>query len=217
MVVAPALIPTTRPPVTLATLPAEELHVPPPVASLRMSDEPVHTTNVPVALVIAEGAGLTVIGVVMLQPVASDVKVMVAVPTALPVTVPPASIEAVAEGALAHVPGALASESTVVPKRHTPELPLIGEGNRLTVIEVEVEQPPGTVTLTVPEPPGVDPPVTIPVEGSTVTSPVEDHVPPGVPSDSVMVLPGHTDTRPTIGVGGTVMVTEPVTEQVPTV
>lgn len=57
-------------------------------------------------------------------------------------------------------------------------------------------------------------PVTTPVDGFTVAMPGEvlDHVPPGVASFKVIVLPAHTAEGPEIGCSG-FTVTEVVTRQ----
>ena len=60
------------------------LHVPPTLASASVLHRPTHTLVVPV---IGEGSGVTVTTIELLQPVPSDV-VMVVVPVATPVTTP---------------------------------------------------------------------------------------------------------------------------------
>jgi len=62
----PADTPETTPDASIDAVVAAVLHVPPPVASERLTDAVSHTVVGPV---IAEGSGLTVTSVVTVQPV----------------------------------------------------------------------------------------------------------------------------------------------------
>lgn len=132
--VTPAATPVTTPveEPTVAIDPLPLLHVPPAVASVRLDVEPAHASVVPE---IPTGNGLTVIGVVVIQPV-PIVYVIVALPVATPVTTPPVLTIAVAISLLLHAPPAVASVTLVVKPRHTFPLPVIAAGNGLMVTGV---------------------------------------------------------------------------------
>ena len=141
MIVA-VLVVATTPPVTtpvvnptLAIPVALLLHVPPP-ASLNVVVKPEHTLSVPN---IAVGNGFTVTTVVIIQPVAVNVYVIVPVPTDTPVTIPVALTVAVP--VLFQVPPPVASDNDVVSPKHTLVFPSIAVGNGLTVTSAVMIQP----------------------------------------------------------------------------
>jgi hypothetical protein len=113
----------------VATPAVPEVQVPPP-ASVRETESPGQTLPSPET---DEGNGLTVIPAVVLQPVTGRVYVTVAVPEAMPDTIPEAEpIEAVPEGLAAHVPPP-ASLRVIDDPEHTEVAPDIAEGIGFTV------------------------------------------------------------------------------------
>jgi hypothetical protein len=112
MLVVPADSPFTTPVVVLIrAVPGRLLaHVPPVGVLLSVDVLPTHTTGDPI---INPGSGLIVTVVVVRQPV-GRVYVMLAVPAAMPVTMPAASIVATAVLLLFHVPPVLVVLSVVV-------------------------------------------------------------------------------------------------------
>jgi len=84
----------------------------------------------------------------------------------------------------------------VVAPWHTLSVPVIAGGAAFTVMIWEAAHPVGKVYLISDVPPVVETPVTVPVvpEPATVADDVVTllHVPPTVPSDKVVVAPGHT-------------------------
>lgn len=129
-------MPELAPTVAIPVLPLAQV---PPPASLKVVFDATQTLSVPV---IAPGSGLTVTGVVAVQPVDVKVKVIVAVPEATPVTTPvPETTVALLVLLLAHVPLPLASLNVVVKPWHTVVVPEIEDGPGVTV----------TVVVTFPE------------------------------------------------------------------
>ena len=135
MVVVPAVTPVTtpEPETTVATEVLLLVHVPDGVASLSVVVNPEHTAKVPV---IFAGNGLTVITLVLIQPV-GNVYVIVDVPATRPLTrpVPELTVAAVVL-LLLHVPKGVASLNDVVRPAHTVADPVIATGNGLTVTGV---------------------------------------------------------------------------------
>jgi len=127
----------TPPAVIVATAGVALLHVPPPVASLKVVVEPAHTVAVPV---MAAGNGFTVTVAVTKQPV-PRVYDMTDVPADTPVTTPPAVIVATAGVALLHVPPPVASFNVVVEPTHTFNVPVIAAGNGLIFIVCDFGRP----------------------------------------------------------------------------
>ena len=127
------------PPETVAMPVALLLHIPPDVASVNVIELPVHTCGF--AGKIAPGAVFTVATVVAEHP--AIVYNIVAVPTELPVTTPPAVIEATPVVLLLHAPPLDASVKVAVPPRQTVTgVGLIAEGVALTVTVVVEEHVP---------------------------------------------------------------------------
>ena len=118
----------------MAVLP--ELHVPPGVALLSVVVAASQTVAVPV---MPDGNGCTVTIAVAMQPVAA-VKVMAAVPTATPVTVPVPLMVATAVLPDAHVPAPGPLARTDVKPLHTESPPEIAVGGVLTVTVAVVKQ-----------------------------------------------------------------------------
>jgi hypothetical protein len=132
--------PDTAPvPVIVPTNGSLLLHTPPAVASLNVAVVPEHIGLTPV---MAAGTGLTVTGVVRLQPPPSEY-VIVADPSDTPVTTPVSDpTAAIAVLLLLHRPVELVlSEKTVVPYKHTGP-PVTGAGSALATTVVVAVQPP---------------------------------------------------------------------------
>ena len=133
----PAVTPDTIPPETVAIAGVLLLHMPPEVASDSVTVPPVHTVGL--AGSIDPGAVFTVATVLAEQP--AIVYLIVAVPTVLPVTTPPAETEAMPEALLLHAPLAVASVNVAVPPKHTVTgVGVIAAGVGLTVTVVKEEQ-----------------------------------------------------------------------------
>jgi hypothetical protein len=92
---------------------------------------------------MAAGATSTETTVVVIQPVAVAVNVIVAVPGPTPVTTPViGSTVATVVGLLLHVPPPTVELLSVIESNwHTTELPDIANGSGLTVITFDTEQP----------------------------------------------------------------------------
>ena len=139
----PVSRPLTRPlPVpTVATAVLLLLQVPPPEPSVNAVDDPAQTFRLPV---IPPGTVLTVTVVVVIQPVDS-VYVIVDVPGVPPVTKPEADpIVATTVLLLIHVPPP-ASLKVVDRPEHTDVVPVIADGNGLTVATFVTLHPPASV------------------------------------------------------------------------
>ena len=179
------------------------VHVPPPATSLNVVVKPAHTLAVPV---IDDGNGLTVTTLVAIQPVAREY-VIVDVPANTPVTTPvEISIVAIPVLPLVHAPPPVASLKAVVKPAHTVLVPVMGDGNGLTVTTLVAIQPVARVYVIadVPE----DNPVTTPVEKPIVAIPVLPlvQVPPPA-SLKVVVNPAQTAAVPVIDAGNGLTVT----------
>src|ERR1043165_6424825 len=116
---------------------------------------------------------------------------MVAVPKAIPETIPVVEpIDAVPGALLLHVPPASELDNVVVEPRHAIMIPAMGAGVAVTVTIAMALQP-ATVYKIVAVPGLI--PVTMPVEEPTV--PIVGvallHVPPEVELESVVVKPVH--------------------------
>ena len=129
MVELPAVMPATVPDVPTVAFALLLLHVPLPVASLNVVDEPAQTLIVPV---IAAGNGFTVTAAVTLQP-GPDIYDIVAVPFATPLTIPLVPILAIAELLLLQAPPETDSPSEVVRPVHTFSVPVIEAGTAFIV------------------------------------------------------------------------------------
>lgn len=141
MVSIPTAIPVTPP--EAVTVPRAELlllQVPPAAVSDNVIEAATQTVPGPV-ITPAFGSGFTVNGVVTRQPV-GKVYVIVAVPTAMPVTTPEdVPIAAVPVALLLHVPPPEASVSVVVKVRQTCVVPPIEAGSGFTVTGAVTKQP----------------------------------------------------------------------------
>lgn len=89
------------------------------------------------------GVGLTVIGVVIVQPVEVRVKVTISVPVELPITEPVALPTVAKPPEPAHVPAPVASVRVMVEPTHTELDPPIGAGALSTVTTCVAKQPVG--------------------------------------------------------------------------
>jgi hypothetical protein len=134
MFAVPAATPTTMPVVvpTVAKLTLPLLHVPEPLESDNVIVEPVQTFDGPL---IGSGLEIIVTVVVAIQPVPS-LYVMVATPVVIPFTTPDVGLLRVAIVVLLllHVPPEVGFAKVVVPPGHTVSVPVIAEGNGLTVM-----------------------------------------------------------------------------------
>lgn len=116
MVAVPTAIPVTTPLAEIVAVPvALLLHTPPEVALVSVIVLPVQTTGL--AGKMAPGAVFTVAMVDTEHP--AIVYNIVAVPTELPVTTPPAETDAMPVALLLHAPPAVASVKVVVPPKQT--------------------------------------------------------------------------------------------------
>ena len=114
------------------------VHVPPPVASLKVVARPAQTLAVPV---IDDGKGFTVTTFEATQPVAR-VYVIADVPDATPVITPVEEpMVAIVVTPLVHVPPPVASLRVVVKPAQTVAIPVIDDGNGLTVTITVAKQP----------------------------------------------------------------------------
>ena len=124
---------------------------------------------------------------------------MLVTTTTPPVTMPVEPMEAIAELLLLHVPPPVPSNKLVVRPEHTVFVPVIGEGNELTVTTTLAAQAP--IVYDIVAVPFVTP-VTTPV---TDTEPVPGltllHTPLPVASLRLVVRPWHTDKLPDIAAG----------------
>ena len=134
---------------------------------------------------------------------------MMVVPAELPVTTPVVAVTdptvAIAVDPLLHTPPVVDSVSIVLRPLHTVVVPINGAGRGLTVMVKNLAQVVGNVYIMFGLPAAT--PVTTPVEGFTVASPVllDVHVPPEIELVKVMVKPEQTDVGPVTGaVGSTV-------------
>ena len=139
-IVPPVRIPVVRP--IVATVVVLLVHVPPVTASLNVMVPPMHT---PVGPRIDVGEGLTLITVVVQQPV-GNLYVIVAVPRDTPVTIP-LLIPTVATDVLllVHVPPAVGSLIDMVAPTQTAVGPVIVPGSGFTVTVIVAAQPVGGV------------------------------------------------------------------------
>ena len=134
MVAVPAVTPLTTPAEpTVATLAAEVIHVPPAGAEVNVVVEPPQTVAVPV---ITSGNGVTVTVLVLTQPPLARVKVIVAVPVAVPVDTPEIlPIEATEALLLVQPsPPPVTSLKVAVVPIHIVDGPVMGAGATTTVI-----------------------------------------------------------------------------------
>jgi hypothetical protein len=137
MVAVPAVKPETRPvDPTVATVGLLLLQVPPDVVSVNPVVKPVHKVEAPMIGDIGV-TFVTVMVAVTKQPVVSSY-VTVQVPAKTPVTKPELEFTvAIAPFELDHVPPDVPSVKWVVPPTVTEVVPLIDEGNGLTLTAAE--------------------------------------------------------------------------------
>jgi hypothetical protein len=199
IVAVPAATPVATPVVDeiVATVVVLLVHAPPDTELESDVADNRHTDKAPV---IAPGCAFTVTTFVTGDPhqIPYDI---VAVPAEIPVTTPEvASIVATVGLALVHVPVLVVLVNVVVPPSHTVAVPAIAATvpTTVTVFVAVGVHPVLYRILTLP----AATPVTIPVVKPTVALvgvPL-DHVPPEVPSASVIVVPTHTIVgEPVIG------------------
>ena len=186
------------------------LQMPPGTTSLRVSVRPTHTLVEPI---IGPGVGLTLIVVVVIQPV-GKVKVITVLPIATPVTTPVVDpTVAMVVALLVQVPEPEASLRASVEPMHTASPPEIGAGSGVTVTTLVMVQPVVVSVYLIVSVAAVAPAVTTPVEELTeaIVGVTLLHVPPGVPSVKVVVVPSQMLDRPAGGAGNglTVMTTLP--------
>jgi hypothetical protein len=187
------------------------LHVPPTVASVNVVVEPTQTTAVPPK---AAGWGFTVTGCTEKHPPAVNVKVIVGIPAATPVTTPVADpTVANAVLLLLHVPGDEASLNVVVSPTQTFIVPVIAAGCVLTVTGFIAKQPAGKVydIFNVPVALPTATPLLAPMVANAGNWLV--HVPPPIPSVIVVGTPMQRVLLPTIAGGVWLTVTNAVAEQ----
>ena len=131
----PDIVPVVEPIVIFV---AGLLHVPMPEASVNVVEDIGHTLSVPD---MEDGTDDTVTVAVAIQPV-FKVYVIVVVPKPSDVTKPvPVPTLATPELELVHVPPAGRSDNKVVPGLQIIKLPVIVDGNELTVATVVAMQP----------------------------------------------------------------------------
>jgi hypothetical protein len=123
----PFTIPVLAP--IVATVVVLLVHPPPPIESVSVSDDPIHTTGEPF---ITPGNGYTVTIVVTEQP-SPRAYVIVTVPADTPTT-PTLVTIAIAVSLLLHVPPVTESVRMVIEPTQTESAPKIGPGDRVTVI-----------------------------------------------------------------------------------
>jgi hypothetical protein len=144
---------------------------------------------------------LTLILVVVLQPVANVYEITVA-PEATPVTTPEASTAAIPEAPLLHVPPPVVLKSVTAPSTHIATLPPeIEAGNGFTETSAVTAQPVPNVYVIVEVPAST--PVTVPVKEPTVATAVLllAQVPPTGLAESVVEARAHTVNVPDIALG----------------
>lgn len=140
--VLPVAAPVTTPaPVIVATVVFELDHVPPGTASLSTRNVPEQMVTLPPAM--GAGTAVTVTITVDVQPVAEEVKVMIELVGATPVTRPPPGVMvATVVVPLVHVPAAVLLSCVVEPAQ-TLVIPVMGGAGGLTVtLTVEVHPVP---------------------------------------------------------------------------
>jgi hypothetical protein len=143
MVVPPGETPVTFPePSTVAADVLVLVQLPPAALGVSDMEEPTHTTDSP-DNVPATGAGLTVIGAVVVSAEHADdvIYVMVVLPAVTPVTTPPADMVAIAMLPLLHTPPPVLAVKVVVAPGQTDDAPLItpATAGLLTVIDAVAE------------------------------------------------------------------------------
>lgn len=180
------------------------VHVPPPVALLRVVDEPTHTTDEPVMFA---GVGFTVM-VMTREHDPPSVYIIDAVPADTPVTAPDVEFTVTWALGLLHVPPPAVPVKVTVEPTHTLLGPVIDVGIGITVMVVVVVHPvlPKVNVITdVPAATPVNTPVVEPIVATDVL--LLSHVPEPEASDSVVTPPTHTDDAPEIDDGDKLTVT----------
>jgi hypothetical protein len=180
----------------MVALPLLLVQVPPATVLARVVVRPAQTLAVPV---MAAGIWFTVTTVVALQP--ADVRVMIVVPAATPVTTPVLEFTvATLVVPLLHTPLEM-SLSDVVDVSHTLVVPVIAPGAAFMVIAFVTTQPDPVVYVIVAAPAAT--PVAEPVELFIIATSVllELHVPPLVELVYVADVPAQKDVDPPIAAG----------------
>jgi hypothetical protein len=183
----------------------ELLHVPPGVVADKLVEEPEHTVLLPTI----EGTATTVTSLVVVQPVAAAVNVIVDVPEEAPVTAPIAllvPIVATDRVPLTHVPPTEFVRVVVVPTQVV-AVPPIAAGSALTVTIAVFLQPVGSVYVIVDVPPAT--PVTKPDDEPMVATPalLLTHVPPASALLSNVVAVTQAFSVPVMAAGRALTVT----------
>ena len=207
----PAAAPVATPPVpVMPNVPgADEVQLPPPVASVKVEVLPKHSEDTPVMPGGVVGIVLTVI--TMWADVVPQVLVityfMVSVPADTAVMTPDEEMVATAEEELQVPPGVASVRVPVLPTQYT-DVPVMaagttGRGLTVTIAKVE-EVPQLLLRMYLMESVPPETPLTIPEVLPTVAMPVAVliHTPPGTVSPNVVVLPAHTVSTPVMGAGG---------------
>lgn len=133
----PADTPVTTPEVPTVAIAELPLTQDPPVGEdANAVVDPTHTDIVPV---ITDGAANTESEAVRTHPEA--VYEIVAVPAAIPVTIPVEPTTAVPVALLAHVPPPVAEDNVIVAPAHTDVAPVMAAGSALTVTTAVRVQP----------------------------------------------------------------------------
>ena len=190
---------TVPPPSTVAIVPAPLLHVPPAVGSENNTVPPAQTNEVGALM----GNGPTTVTGFVTEQTPPAPYVIVAVPVAIPVTVPPEFTEATVASLVVQVPPGVTSDKSVVAPTQTLTgvEGVIDAGVEMTVtVKVVIHGPMAYIIVATP----VDvPPVTTPLE---LTVAIDEgavvlHMPPGIVSVSVSRDPVQTLGLPVIGLG----------------
>jgi hypothetical protein len=113
-------------------------HVPPVVVVVSVVVRPTHSVRLPV---MGAGVGFTVTILVVVQP-PTEAAVIVAVPGAMPVTIPVPDTVATAALLVLHATGAVVVLRVVVLPTHTVAVPVIAVGTGVTVAIAVVIHPP---------------------------------------------------------------------------
>jgi hypothetical protein len=199
--VLPALTPVTEPEVpTVATAGTVLLHTPPTVELFKAVLEDIQTDEVPV-IGLTIGNALTVNALVTKQP-ENTVYDIVAVPAAIPVTVPVVELTVPTLGLLLlHAPPDAACVRVDVLPTHADAVPPIAAGVATTVTSVTLKQPDVEIIYVIFVVP-TDNALTTPVVVFTVPTAklLLLHVPPLVALDNVVVSPLQIVGTPVFGV-----------------
>lgn len=193
----PVTIPVRDPTVAIPGAPPD--HVPPGLASARTVVADTQRAYAPVT----GAAAITLIALVMKQPPIEYV--MVAGPTATPVTTPVAVPMVSAVPKVLQMPPVTVSASVTVKPVHTDAGPEIAVGVALTVILFVAKQPEAPTVYVMPAIPPAKPdttPEVAPIVATDVAPLVQ--VPPGVTSVHVVVVPEQRLPAPDMAAGAAV-------------